>query len=61
MIDDMDRPLLADTAAATLENLPPLTAVQRAEIERRLAEHAKDPASAGTWDEARARLWARIG
>ena len=52
---------LWDSVAATPENLPALTEAQRAEIERRLAEHAKDPTSAVAWDDVRARLWARLG
>ncbi len=52
---------LWDSVAATPENLPPLTDAQQAEIERRMAEHAEDPASAVPWDEVRARLWSRLG
>jgi putative addiction module component (TIGR02574 family) len=29
------------------------------EIDRRLAEHKKDPGRALPWEEVRARLWAR--
>jgi putative addiction module component (TIGR02574 family) len=43
------------------EDLPPLTQEQEQEIERRLAEHARDPSRASTWEEVRARLWARFG
>jgi len=43
------------------DDLPPLTAEQEREIDRRLAEHARDPSRASTWDEVRARLWARFG
>jgi putative addiction module component (TIGR02574 family) len=42
-------------------DLPPLTAEQQREIDRRLAEHARDPSRASTWEEAKARLWARFG
>lgn len=52
---------LWDSVAARPENLPPLTDAQRAEIERRLAEHAGNPESAVSWDEIRARLWSRLG
>jgi len=41
------------------EDMPPLTSVQIQEMERRLAEHEKDPARAVAWEEVRARLWAR--
>jgi putative addiction module component (TIGR02574 family) len=51
---------LWDSVAADPENLPPLTEAQVAEIERRLADHARDPASALEWAEVRARLWARL-
>lgn len=34
----------------------PLTAAQQAELERRLAEHERDPNSALPWDEVRRRL-----
>jgi putative addiction module component (TIGR02574 family) len=43
------------------EDLPPLTQEQEQEIERRLAEHARDPSRASSWEEVRARLWARFG
>ena len=45
----------------TPEEMPPLTAAQEQEIDRRLAEHARDPSRASTWEEVRARLWARFG
>jgi putative addiction module component (TIGR02574 family) len=41
------------------EELPPLTEEQMAEMDRRLAEHEREPSSAMSWDEVRARLWAR--
>jgi putative addiction module component (TIGR02574 family) len=41
------------------ENLP-LTEAQAAEIERRLAEHERDPSTAVPWEIARARLWSRF-
>jgi putative addiction module component (TIGR02574 family) len=52
---------LWDSVAAEPEGLPPLSDAERAEIERRLAEHARDPAEAAAWDEVRARLWSRLG
>jgi putative addiction module component (TIGR02574 family) len=51
---------LWDSVAADPQALPPLTDVQVAEIERRLADHARDPASAVEWADVRARLWARL-
>lgn len=39
----------------------PLSDEQRRELERRLAEHRANPASAIPWDEARARLRERFG
>ena len=35
----------------------PLTDAQRAEIERRLAEHRRDPTSAIPWEQVRAELF----
>lgn len=52
---------LWDSVAADPQAYPALTDAQRAEIERRLAEHARDPSSAKSWDEVRARLWSRVG
>lgn len=43
------------------EDMPPLTIEQIEEIDRRLAEHARDPSRALPWEEVRARLWARLG
>jgi putative addiction module component (TIGR02574 family) len=43
------------------EDMPLLTAEQEREIDRRLAEHARDPSRASSWEEVRARLWARFG
>lgn len=51
---------LWDSIAAEPEALP-LTEAQRAKIERRLAEHDRDPGSAIPWDEVRARLHQRFG
>lgn len=51
---------LWDSIAAEPEALP-LTDAQRAEIERRLAEHDRDPTSAIPWEEVRARLHQRLG
>lgn len=52
---------LWDSVAARPEDLPALTEPQRAEIERRLADHARDPSSAVNWEEVRAKLWSRRG
>ncbi|HWC91596.1 MAG TPA: addiction module protein [Pseudolabrys sp.] len=48
---------LLDSAHA--EELPPLTAEQKAEIDRRIEEHERDPSSAIPWEEVRAWLWSR--
>jgi putative addiction module component (TIGR02574 family) len=42
------------------EDMPPLTPEWEQEIDRRLAEHEKDPTTAVPWEEVRARLWARF-
>lgn len=52
---------LWDSVAADPEHLPPLSDEQPKEVERRLADHARDPSSAVRWDEVRARLWSRLG
>jgi putative addiction module component (TIGR02574 family) len=52
---------LWDSVAAEPSDLPPLTEAQCREIERRLAEHAKDPTRAADWQDVRARLWSRLG
>lgn len=41
-------------------NILPLTDAQRAELDRRRAEHQRDPGSALPWDEAMARMRARL-
>jgi putative addiction module component (TIGR02574 family) len=51
---------LWDSVAASPETMPSPTAAQVAEIERRLAEHARNPSRAIPWDEVRARLWSRF-
>ena len=56
-----------DIAMALWDNLTPaeqeaevdLTPEQRAELDRRLAEHIADPASAIPWDEVRRKLLRR--
>ena len=52
---------LWDSVAADPENLPPLTDEQHTEIERRLAEHGRDPGSAVSLEQVRTRLWSRLG
>jgi putative addiction module component (TIGR02574 family) len=37
-----------------------LTDEQKAEIDRRMAEHERDPSTAVPWEEVRARLWSRL-
>jgi putative addiction module component (TIGR02574 family) len=51
---------LWDSVAAEPENLPPLTPEQIEEIERRLAEHERDPGRAMPWEEVRQRIWSRF-
>jgi putative addiction module component (TIGR02574 family) len=51
---------LWESIASEPEALP-ITDVQRAEIERRLVEHDRDPESAIPWEEARGRLHQRFG
>jgi putative addiction module component (TIGR02574 family) len=43
------------------EEMPVLTHEQQQEIERRIAEHARDPSRGSNWEDVRARLWARFG
>lgn len=38
----------------------PLTDEQRAEIDRRLAEHDRNPERAAPWEAVRERLWSRF-
>lgn len=52
---------LWDSVAANPQDLPPLTAQERAEIDRRLAEHEREPETAVSWEEVRARLIAKFG
>ena len=51
---------LWDSIAADPEALP-LTEEQKAELERRLAEHKADPNSAIPWSEVRERLYKKYG
>lgn len=51
---------LWDSIAAESEKLPPLSAEQCAEIDRRIAEHERDPSSAMDWDTVRERLWSLV-
>ena len=44
-----------DSIAESPETLP-LTAAQKAELDRRLADHEADPDSGRSWDEFRASL-----
>ena len=41
------------------EDMPPLTSEQKQEIDRRYAEHVRNPGRASKWEEAKARLLAR--
>jgi putative addiction module component (TIGR02574 family) len=51
---------LWDSIAADPEALP-LTEAQKAELDRRLAEHEADPDSAVPWEEVRERLYKKYG
>jgi putative addiction module component (TIGR02574 family) len=50
---------LWDSVSADAENLPPLTPEQMEEINRRIAEHERDPSRAIPYEEVRAWLWSR--
>jgi putative addiction module component (TIGR02574 family) len=52
---------LWDSVAANPQDVPPLTDEERAEIDRRLAEHEADPDAAVAWEDVRARLIAKFG
>jgi putative addiction module component (TIGR02574 family) len=41
------------------QDWPPLTAEQKQEIERRYDELVRDPSCGSTWEDVRARLWAK--
>jgi putative addiction module component (TIGR02574 family) len=41
------------------EDMPPLTPEQQQEIDRRMAEHVRDPTQASRWEDVKARLLAR--
>jgi putative addiction module component (TIGR02574 family) len=41
------------------QELPPLTEEQKQEIERRYEALVRDPNRGSTWEDARARLWAK--
>lgn len=51
---------LWDSVTAEPTALPTLSVAQCNEIDRRLQEHAKNPASAMSWDDVRRQLWARL-
>jgi putative addiction module component (TIGR02574 family) len=50
---------LWDSVSTGAEHLPPLTSEQMEEIDRRIAEHEKDPSRAIPYEEVRAWLWSR--
>jgi len=52
---------LWDSVAAEPERLPALSEARRQEIERRLADHDRAPNSAISWEDVRARPWAKLG
>jgi putative addiction module component (TIGR02574 family) len=43
------------------DEVPPLSEEQIQELERRLAEHERDPSTARPWEEVRASLRERFG
>lgn len=45
-----------DSIAAEADALPALSPSERAEMQRRLEAHRKDPSSSLPWDEVRAEL-----
>ena len=49
-----------NSIAEDTETLP-LTAEQRAELDRRWAEHEADPSTAVSWEEVRDELYGRVG
>ena len=48
---------LWDSIAA--DEMPPLTDEQMEEMDRRFAEHERDPSSALPWEDVRKWLWSR--
>jgi putative addiction module component (TIGR02574 family) len=40
-------------------DMPPLTPEQKQELDRRYAEHLRDPSQASKWEDVKARLVAR--
>ena len=50
---------LWDSIAADSARLPPISDELHAELERRIAEHEKDPSTALRWEDVRESLWAR--
>ena len=47
--------MIWESIAANPESLP-LTQAQRAELQRRLDEHAKNPSAVESWDKAKAKI-----
>jgi putative addiction module component (TIGR02574 family) len=41
------------------DDMPPLTSEQKEELDRRYAEHLRDPGSASNWEDVKTRLLAR--
>jgi putative addiction module component (TIGR02574 family) len=41
------------------DDMPPLTPEQQQELDRRYAEHLRDPSGAQKWEDVKARLLAR--
>lgn len=60
-LPDDERRALLEAAWESLDgDFPPLTPEQEAEIDRRLAEHEKDPGRAVPWEEVLADLRSRF-
>jgi putative addiction module component (TIGR02574 family) len=59
-VEILDRAIVLNGLPAEADELEDLTDEQRAEIDRRLAEHDRDPGSAIPWEEGRARLFQRF-
>jgi len=41
------------------QDMTPLTSEQKLELNRRIEEHRRNPDRASSWEEVKARLWAR--
>jgi putative addiction module component (TIGR02574 family) len=55
LVEDLWDSIAADTQDTPFE----LTDEEKAELDRRMAEHEANPESALDWNDVRARLWAK--